>query len=52
MFKTALCILAANRVECTPCAFNRCLVRASLSFTRDVLYTFEKASSIGDKSGQ
>jgi hypothetical protein len=42
MFKTARCILAANCIECTSCGFNQCLVRASLSFTQDVLYTFER----------
>jgi hypothetical protein len=41
MLKTAQCILAANRIERTPCGFNQCLVRASLSFTQDVLYLRE-----------
>jgi hypothetical protein len=51
MLEVTQCISAANRIQRNPYDFEQCLVRASLSF-RKMFFTFEKASSMGEKSGE
>jgi len=50
--KSAQCILTADRIERLAYGFYQSLLRAGLDALRKMALIFEKASSIGEKSGE